>query len=100
MGRAGAEAPNFVALQLRDGRDVATSYHTTTAPKIDGTHRLGHVETRAGDEKSSGLLDLRVLGSIAWHLGSGVSICCTNINELLCSIFTMLNCCIELELQY
>ena len=49
--------------------------------KIGGMYRLGHVETRAGDEKSSGLLDLRVLGSIAWHIGSGVVICCTNINE-------------------
>ena len=63
---------------------------------IGGAHRLGHGETRAGDEKSSGLLDLRVLGIIAWHIGSGVSICCTNINELLWSIFTMLHWRIEL----
>ena len=82
------EALAIVALQRQDGRAVATSYHTTASPKIGGTHRLGHVETRAGDQKSSGLLDLRVLGSIAWHLGSGVSIYCTNINELLWSIFT------------
>ena len=68
--------------------------------KIGDTHCLGHVETWSGDEKSSGLLDLLVMGSIAWHLGIGVSICCTNINELLWSIFTMLHWCIELVLQY
>ena len=49
--------------------------------KIGRTHRLGHIEARAGDKKSSGFLELRVLGSIAWHLGSGVIICCTNINK-------------------
>ena len=49
--------------------------------KIGGKHCLGHVETRAGDKKYSGLLGLCVLGRITWHIGSGVSICCTNINE-------------------
>ena len=68
--------------------------------KINGMHRLGHVENQAGDEKYRSLLDLRVLGSIVWHLGSVVSIYCTNINELLWSIFTMLHWCIELVLQY
>ena len=75
------EALTVVDLRQHNRRDVATSYHTTAALKNGGTHCLGHVETRAGDEKSSGLLDLRVMGSIAWHLGSGVSIFCTNINE-------------------
>ena len=69
-------------------------------PKIGGTHCLGHVQTRAGDEKSSDLMVLRVLGRIAWHIGSGVSICCTNINVLLWSIFTMLHWRIKLVLQY
>ena len=100
MGGAGEEELAVVALQRRDGRYLTTSYHTIAPPKIGGTHRLGHVETRAGGKKSSGFLDLCVLGSIVWHLGSGVSICCTNINELLWSIFTMLHWCIELVLQY
>ena len=32
-GGSGAEALNVVALRRRDGRAVATSYHTTAAPK-------------------------------------------------------------------
>ena len=68
--------------------------------KIGGTHCLGHVETRASDKKSNSLMDLHVLGSIALHLGSRVSICCTNINESLWSILTILHWCIGLVLQY
>ena len=100
MGGVGAETLTVAALKRRDVRAVSTSYHTTAPPKIGGTHCLGHVETWSGDEKYSGLLELSVLGSIAWHIGSGVSTCCTNINELLWSIFTMLHWCIELVLQY
>ena len=45
MGRAVAGALTVVALQQHDRRAVATSYHTTEAVKIGGSHRLGHVET-------------------------------------------------------
>ena len=64
MGGAGAEALNVVALRRRDGLSIATCYNMTAAPKIGSTHRLGHVGTRAGDEKYSNLLDLRILGII------------------------------------